>query len=412
MTGRPRLLFYCQHSVGLGHLVRSLALAEGLSERFDVTLLNGGRLPSGTRVPAQVEMVNLVPLGHDDEYQLVSLDPTYDVEAACRRRVATILDVMQRTQPDVVVLELFPFGRKKFEFELQPLLVQAKLQPNRALVVCSLRDILVNQRRDQDRHDERACLSANSYLDAILMHSDPQFATLEESFKPRTPLTVPVHYTGFVTASSPLPAAEHSHKIDRVIVSAGGGMVGGPLVRAAVAAHRQVWERTNLRTTIVGGPFLPESEWAWLQRQARCSPLLDTIRSVDNLADEMARSRVSVSQAGYNTTMDLLRSRVSSVVVPYSAGKEDEQTRRAGRLASLGALIHLPSGRLGPTEFADAVVQATGLMPASLSLNLAGRTRSAEIVSELLDQRRHALAMTSNPDRSTSSATPRHAEVR
>ena len=46
---RPALLFWCQHSLGLGHLVRSLALAEALRERFDVVLLNGGRFPPACR---------------------------------------------------------------------------------------------------------------------------------------------------------------------------------------------------------------------------------------------------------------------------------------------------------------------------------------------------------------------------
>ncbi|MCB0994393.1 MAG: hypothetical protein KDB21_04840, partial [Acidimicrobiales bacterium] len=69
---KPSLLFYCQHSLGLGHLVRSMALADGLREHFDVVLLNGGRLPDGTVVPEGVEVVNLPPLGHDDNYELVS----------------------------------------------------------------------------------------------------------------------------------------------------------------------------------------------------------------------------------------------------------------------------------------------------------------------------------------------------
>ena len=43
---RPRLLFHCQHSVGLGHLVRSVHLADGLAQDFDVTLLNGGPWPA------------------------------------------------------------------------------------------------------------------------------------------------------------------------------------------------------------------------------------------------------------------------------------------------------------------------------------------------------------------------------
>jgi predicted glycosyltransferase len=46
---RPRLLFHCQHSVGLGHLVRSVRLVDGLSRDFDVTLLNGGPWPAELR---------------------------------------------------------------------------------------------------------------------------------------------------------------------------------------------------------------------------------------------------------------------------------------------------------------------------------------------------------------------------
>ncbi len=33
---RPTLLMWCQHSVGIGHLVRSLTLAGALATRYDV----------------------------------------------------------------------------------------------------------------------------------------------------------------------------------------------------------------------------------------------------------------------------------------------------------------------------------------------------------------------------------------
>ena len=34
MADRPALLFYCQHALGLGHLVRSLSVAEALVDPF------------------------------------------------------------------------------------------------------------------------------------------------------------------------------------------------------------------------------------------------------------------------------------------------------------------------------------------------------------------------------------------
>ena len=42
---KPSLLLYCQHSVGLGHLTRSLALAGALADRFEVTVASGGAVP-------------------------------------------------------------------------------------------------------------------------------------------------------------------------------------------------------------------------------------------------------------------------------------------------------------------------------------------------------------------------------
>jgi predicted glycosyltransferase len=386
---RPTLLFYCQHSVGLGHLVRSLALADALAEHFDVVLLNGGRLPPHTRVPAGVEVVNLPPLGHDEQYELVSHDPRIGVEAAQLIRRGMLLDALAVHRPVVVLLELFPFGRKKFACELDPLLAAiAALGPQRPKVVCSLRDILVNQRRDQARHDDRASRRANAHLDAILVHTDPSFARLEESFRPATPLRVPVYYTGFVTGRrSQRPAAPRQR---RVLVSAGGGMVGEPLFRAAADAHWQVWERTGLTTTVVAGPFLPDPAWTWLQDAAAASPLLTAVRQVDDLAGEIAASAVSLSQCGYNTTMDLLRAGTPSVVVPYAEGKEDEQRRRAVRLETLGLVTSLDAELLGGGAIAVAVARAVHRTPPPVTLDLDGSAASTRVVAALAGVALHA----------------------
>ncbi|MEZ5225753.1 MAG: glycosyltransferase [Acidimicrobiales bacterium] len=385
-TVRPTLLFWCQHSVGLGHLVRSLALAEALQHDFEVVLLNGGPMPTGLTIPEGVEIVNLDPLGHDGGYELVSRSSQVDVETAKRRRVATILRALADRRPRVVLLELYPFGRKKFAFEMDPLLSAIdELGVEAPKVVCSVRDILVNQRRDQARHDERAALRSNEALDAILFHADPTFATLDESFRPRTPLRVPVYATGFVTAGASRPVARPAvdERADRVIVSVGGGMVGEPIVRAAVAAHAAVAAATGLETLIVAGPFLPTPEWDWLVDQAERSCRLHVIRQVDDLASEIAGSAVSVSQCGYNTTMDLLRAGTPAVVVPYSEGREDEQRRRALRLQELGIVHTVDPDELTPERLTAAIVTAAGSPPPTVSLDLDGATASARIVAEL-----------------------------
>lgn len=398
MSDAPTLLFYCQHAVGLGHLVRSLAVAEALTERFDVVFLNGGRFPERTTVPSGVRVVNLPPLGHDATFNLISYDPSWTVDAAMRERPRIILDELFNTKCAVVLVELYPFGRKKFEFELIPLLDAVhRIGPDRPLVVSSVRDILVGQRPDQRDHDERASRLVNRYFDAVLVHSDPQFARLEETFRPVTPMSAPVHYTGFVTNRGASVAADDTERARRVLVSAGGGMVGGPLFEAVAAAHQRWYSELGLTTLVVAGPFAPEPAWQRLLQHADAIEGFEVVRFVPDLLREMARSAVSVSQCGYNTAMDIVRARVPSVVVPYGEGGEDEQRRRAQRLDSLGVLHSVEPTALDPTVLAETVITAANTTPAPVSLDLGGSAASARIVAELSDRRAAALTSEGAP---------------
>ena len=99
----PTLLFYCQHSLGIGHLTRSFALAQALSRHFRVVFLNGGRLPPGVPVPAAIERIDLPPLGMDDGHTVVSRDGQLDVARAQaeRRRRGTEKDDQSEQAPAI-----------------------------------------------------------------------------------------------------------------------------------------------------------------------------------------------------------------------------------------------------------------------------------------------------------------------
>jgi predicted glycosyltransferase len=381
---RPRLLFYCQHSVGLGHLVRSMNLADGLARDFDVTLLNGGPWPGDLPQPGTIDIVHLPPLGLDASYALISRDERYTVEEAVRLRRTMIQQTYADTAPDVLLVELFPFGRKKFGPELMPLLEAARSTRPAPFVACSLRDILVGSRRDQQGHDDRAARVANEYFDAVLVHSDARFSRLEETFHPNVPLTTPVHYTGFVRGAG--SSAPDRPRERRVLVSAGGGLVGAPLFRAAVEAHPRA-RALGLSTLIVTGPFLPEPVVEELTSRAEATPGLEVLRYVPDLAGEIAASAVSVSQVGYNTTMDLLGCSTPAVVVPYVEGREDEQAERARRLERLGAVRVVEAARLSGDDLAHAVRDALDWTPLAVPLDLDGRTRTPELLRSLLPAR-------------------------
>jgi predicted glycosyltransferase len=369
---RPPLLCYCQHSVGLGHLMRSYALCAALSERFRVVLVCGGALPRGIRPPAGVQVLALPPLGVGAAGGFVSHDPRYTVEQAWAAREERILSAFRAVRPVAVLVELFPFGRAKFARELVPLLEAARAAG--ALTACSLRDILVSSRADQQAFDDRAAAIANAHLDAVLVHSDPGFARLEETFAPRVPLRVPVHYTGFVVRDAAPPARPRG---EHIVVSAGGGLVGEPLLRAAAEAQ----PATGVPMRLIAGPLLPEAAWRRLGALGR--PGLELRRSVADLGVELGAARASVSQGGYNTALEVIRSGVPGLIVPYGTPEEDEQTRRAERLERLGAVRVLPGERLGSATLAAAVRRLLAFEPRPASVDLDGARRTGYVLDAL-----------------------------
>jgi predicted glycosyltransferase len=389
VNARPPLLFYCQHSVGLGHLVRSFALAASLAERFRVVLLCGGRVPGSLRPPPGVELVPLPALGVGSNGAFTSHDARLSVEDARVERREAILRTFRSLRPEAIVIELFPFGRAKFAQELIPLLEEARSRaPSPPLVACSLRDILVRRRADQEAHDERACLIANRHLDAVLVHSDPGFARLEDSFALRSRLRVPVHYTGFVQpGGGPRPLRRER----RVVVSAGGGRVGEPLLTAAVRGYDAIARETGLRMTVIGGPFLPEPSWRRVRAEASRHDRIELLRTVPDLGVQLRSARASISQCGYNTAIEVVSSRVPALVVPFATPEEDEQTARARRLAGLGAVRMLDPDRLDPGLLAEEVRRLLDFQPRSPGLDLDGAQRTTRILSGLVAERAGAV---------------------
>jgi predicted glycosyltransferase len=251
-----------------------------------------------------------------------------------------------------------------------------------------LRDILVGKRHDQQSHDERAAICANRYFDGILVHSDAKFARLEESFHSQTPLRVPVFYTGFVSPQEMNGVKRTTPRKRQVVVSAGGGLVGEPLLRVAIEAHALIRQTEDLEMKIVSGPFLPEPEWHALRTRARGKGGLVLRRFVPDLLAELRNASASVSQCGYNTVLDILRSGVPALVVPFGEGKEDEQMNRARRLEQLGALRVLEQAHLSAERLAQEIRALLKFTPSELHLDLNGAHNSARILGRLVNEQR------------------------
>ena len=96
---------------------------------------------------------------------------------------------------------------------------------------------------------------------------------------------------------------------------------------------------------------------------------------------------LSISQAGYNTLLDIVRARARAVVIPFSAPGESEQAFRAGLFEARGLITVLPEAQLSPaslTEAADRI--AASSRPPANTIRLDGASESARLIAELADR--------------------------
>jgi predicted glycosyltransferase len=305
-------------------------------------------------------------------------------EAWRARRRDALLGAFRSHEPDVILLELFPFGRRQFRFELLPLLEAAHASPSPPRIACSVRDILVGS-KGAERAAEIVSL-LRSRFDAVLVHGDPAIVPFYATFPAASEIADLIRYTGYVCERAAEWADPGSMAGEgEVIVSAGGGAVGADLLFAALAA-RPSTALAGATWRFLAGPNLPDGDYARLLALADERTLVERFRP--DFGERLKSCALSISQAGYNTTMDLLRAGARAVVVPFETPSETEQRRRADLLAQRGLLTVVPADGLSAETLATGIAAALASpKPHSASIDLDGAAKTATLVADLANHR-------------------------
>ncbi len=397
MTGAPRLMLYVQHLLGIGHLRRATTLARGFAAAgMEVTLVSGGVPVPGLDL-AGLGAVQLPPTRAADEHfkRLLDADDRPVDPAWKARRRELLMAAFDRARPDVLLFELFPFGRRQLRFELDPLLAHARRARPRPLVVSSMRDILVPPSK-AGRVEEIVELVVE-HFDLVLIHGDPSFIPFDSTFPAVVRIADRVRYTGYVVEPPPAGRPDGAAGRGEVLVSAGSGAVSERIFEAALAA-RALSRLADAPWRALVGHSLPEARFRRLRRRAPDGIVVERARA--DFTGLLAACRLSISQGGYNTVMEVLQAGRPCVTVPFAGGIETEQTLRCRLLAERGVLQMVAEDTLSPERLAAAVAAALD-GPAANAAGIAtdGLKRSTALVQEALDAHRAGGIAVSSPRR-------------
>lgn len=381
-----KIIFYCQYVWGMGHLFRSIEVARALSDH-EIILVVGGR-EVDIELPEHVSLVRLPGLYMDELFTtLIPEDPDKTIEDIQKKRQEILFSLCQTHKPNLFIIELYPFGRTIFGFELQPLL--DSIQQGRfgkIKVVCSLRDILV-EKRDPKAFEKRVLNQLNAHFDLLLIHSDPKIMPLDETFSRVNDIRIPIFYTGFVTRKVK-PAA--GKKLRRelaigaqeklIVASAGGGRSGYTLLRNVIEAAHLFSGPQQIRLEMFTGPFRDDGEFKKLS--ANSTKGIRVRRFTKRFLDYLSAADVSVSLAGYNTCMNLLVTRVPALVYPYL--RQREQPLRVEKIKHFLPIKMLQDKDLSPIPLGDHIQKMLGVSRPSdgVPLNLDGAENSARYLIE------------------------------
>jgi len=378
---QKKVFFYCQHSMGIGHLIRSFALINSLKKAFGVTLVSGGDFPKGIKIPKGITFVQLPPIGIDDKNHLTAIGTNESAYEVIKIRQKKLINLFKEIQPDIFITEYFPLGKIQFMGELLPILKFIESNNLPIQVMCSSRDILEPKSIAKPLIGDFGVKIINDYYSRVLVHGDKNFIDLGETFTQLKRIEVPISYTGYVSDEKYVPKINREN-FNEIVLSAGGGKVAQPFIIKMVNSFKKFGFGEGNILRVITGPIYPKEDWIVLQESVKNNSDIILNRSVENLSTIWKQARLSISPGGYNTLMEVICSRIPALIVPYCNETNSEQEIRAIKLQKEGLVETINLEKSSEEQIAIAVKKALNFVIADKELNLNGAENTRIILEQ------------------------------
>jgi predicted glycosyltransferase len=344
----PRFLFFSNELVGLGHLRRTLSIADRLAERepdASSLVVTGSPVVPWMGLPPRVDLMKLPGWTRDEHGDRRAGGLALDVGGLHAVRSGIELAVATSFDPDVAVVDKLPLGPGGELVEA----LEALRGGGRCRLVLGLRDIDDAPERVRRAWGPELRVAIERYYDAILVYGPPSAPDAIRSAG-WTDLAVPVEHVGYLgwpMADEPALDLPPGY----LLATVGGGHDGFPVLEALVEGIRA--DPLPCPAVVLTGPLMPKAQIESLRRLAagRDVQVVEFRGDMDRL---LAGARAVVGMAGYNTVAEVLRARRPALLVPRTRPGE-EQLVRARAIAELPSYEMLHPDDLGPDAMRAAV---------------------------------------------------------
>lgn len=326
-------------------------------------------------------------------------DTNFDENKWKKKREKIFRRALKQEPIHAMVVEFWPFSRRREFTSAVNIVLSQKSLPYKPLIFSSARDILdtsnsMKKTANQVAKDQRKSVKMiRDSVDKVLVHADPALVSFAEGFAYWRKIEKKTIYTGYVVTDNAREKMGDERNTKMVVVSTGSGSTGLDLIKAAAKARRFSTLRDHNWTYILGPRMEKSHKIQALREIARFGngSQVGSTAVYNHRADLpqiLRRASLSISLAGYNTTLEVLASGVPAILVPKfkvrTVGKPWADAEQKGRLHKINAK-HLatfvyPSTAIKPRSFAAKIDRAHRESVNRATLNFQGARNSAEIV--------------------------------
>ena len=350
----PTAMFYVRYMNGIGHYSRTLEIIKNLKGMKTILLIGGPKVDK-LWYPPNIRVIFLPSDPRDENSDRV-------------------VEIVERFRPSVFVTEFYPFARFESSRCLLPAL--KALQKRGAKIICSVRDIVYHNSMIISL---ASCDLINRYYSSVLVHSDPDLISLEDTFSLSDRIKIPIVHTGFISPEVTKSGIRHRGVCNNkktVLVSVGGGVSDAgtyDMIQKCIESKCVIDRYIRTRFVIFAGKLLSNRDFLMLRRMYSKKDIVIR-RFTSDFIGWLDSSDLSISRAGYNTCSNVLRTNTRALLIPFEGS---EQPIRARLFETSGLARTLNETDFTADSIAETVINLLSETPPHNTFSLRGARMSA-----------------------------------
>jgi predicted glycosyltransferase len=342
-------------------------------QNFDIDFLQGGREIHQTLPSPRFHKIPLPAISH-----IPSAVESYEYILKKRR---DYLEAFLTLPYQFFVSQSFPMGKHDFKNEVLDIISRVKKINPDCLIICSCLDYIPTD----SKQIESIYPILDRYYDKVFIHCDPQILNLHETSSLAQKLGNKLVYTGYVSSGHAVPQST-GERLKRIMVTMGGGSIGGELLRAA--AEVSIFFPDYEFLLVIGPQAHPNLAKDLWQFQQIIGGNIRIVPFLSNFTEELQKCALSISLGG-STIIDLCETKTPGIIYPYPS-KFSKQRIRAEQFALKNILQVISPEELAPDRLRRIIEKALNSSFPTIDINLNGAENMRRGIQSLIEKQKKA----------------------